>query len=199
MKSKHVYSLFAATLLPFTLCHAQASVILVEDFVALSGGNLHGQNGWVVSGGSTTQHQVQTTGGLSYTSPSNTVIHQGGSNLVRIGGNTEQFAALNFGAQSGDSLYVSFLFERTAGNFFMLGFTQGALPASGGPVAGGGARFSNIDARARIGARWLVGLGFCRLSSPAVRASSTDRFDCIFSIQPPVSMRMRRWGNRALL
>lgn len=148
MNKTKLFVLLASPLLPFALSQAQ-TILLAEDFADFSEGNIHGQNGWTVSGGSETQHQIETTGGLSF--ESGPVSHLGGDNLVRIDGGSEQYASVNFGAQSGESLYLSFLFNRDGGNFFMLGFTEGDLPASGGEVAGAGGRFSSNAVSARIG------------------------------------------------
>lgn len=120
---------------------SRGAVIYTEDFsTGYTAGNIHGQNGWVVSGASTTQHTIHISPGLSWTSPSGAVSHNGGDNSVLVVGGTEQYASVGIGSRTDETIYFSFLLRRNeeAGQFFMLGLTRGALPTNAGSVAGAG-------------------------------------------------------------
>lgn len=130
---------------------SQAAVILEEDFESFTAGDLHNQGDWTVTSiatTTTTNHVVDTTGGLSYSGGA--VNHSGGSNLINTSLGAEEYAYTDFASQNGDAVYMSFLLNRTDGGFFMLGLKNGA-PTSTSNLAGAGGRFGVTDVRARIG------------------------------------------------
>lgn len=133
-------------LLLLTPLLSRGAVIYTEDFSGYDTGNIGGQNDWVVSGTSTTQHVIASSG-LSWTSPSGAVSHNGGANSINTLGGTEQYASVGIGTRTDDSIYFSFLVRRNTdgGQFFMLGLTQGALPETGGNVAGAGGYFTRAN------------------------------------------------------
>jgi hypothetical protein len=139
----------------------RADVLISENFSGFDTGNIDGQNGWSVSGNSESQHTI-ISGGLSFTSGD--VVHNGGTQKIRINGTTQQYASTTFTSQGGD-IYFSFLFSHVAGNFFMLGLTEGA-PTDASNLAGAGVLRDNEP---RVGGR--IG---SNVFSPDTRVDSTN-------------------------
>ena len=131
---------------------SQAAVILDQDFESFSAGDVAGQGNWtftdVAVDSNDSNHVIETSGGLSYSSGS--VNHSGGSNFLRTDGPGEDFASVTFASQDADAIYLSFLAENVGDRFHTLGLSD-SVPTSTTGFPMGGSQFNGANAWARIG------------------------------------------------